>query len=89
MQLPRSHRPRAAPKRRVADAINSVIGHGRGSNLELANRGEMLRKLEEAGYNPDSVLLPNEIRSLARNYRADEYVTGRVVAGSGTGSAER
>jgi len=69
--------------RRAADKVNSVISRGRGSGLELANRGEMLRKLEEAGFNPDSVLLPGEIRSLSRDYRTDEYVTGQVVEGPG------
>jgi len=65
--------------RRAADKVNAAIGRGRGSSLELANRGEMLRKLEDAGFNPDSVLLPGEIRSLAREYRTDEYVIGQVV----------
>jgi tetratricopeptide (TPR) repeat protein len=69
--------------RRAADEINSVISDGRGSGLELANRGEMLRKLETAGFNPDSVLLPAEIRSLAREYRTDEYVIGRADPVSG------
>lgn len=69
--------------RRAADKVNSVIGRGRTDNLELANRGDMLRKLEEAGYNPDSVLMPGEMRSLAREYRTDEYVIGQVVTGPG------
>lgn len=69
--------------RRAADKVNSVIGRGRPDNLELANRGDMLRKLEEAGYNPDSVLMPGEMRSLAREYRTDEYVMGQVVTGPG------
>lgn len=69
--------------RRAADKVNSVINHGRGGNLELANRGEMLRKLEDAGFNPDSVLLPGEMRSLAREYRTDEYVIGHAEPGRG------
>ena len=69
--------------RRAADEVNSVIGHGRGAGLELASRSDMLRKLEDAGFNPDSVLLPGEIRSLAREYRTDEYVIGRAARGSG------
>ena len=69
--------------RRAADKINSAISRGRGDNLELANRGDMLSRLKEAGINPDSVLMPGEMRSLAREYRTDEYVIGQVETRQG------
>jgi len=69
--------------RRVADAVESAIDHGKGRDLTLADRGDMLRELEKSGFNADSVLLPTEIRSLARRYRADEYVMGRATPGAG------
>jgi tetratricopeptide (TPR) repeat protein len=70
--------------RRAGDEISSAIDRGhKGANLEVVDREEMLRSFEKSGFNPDSVLLINEIRETTRRYRADEYVIGRVIPGAG------
>jgi tetratricopeptide (TPR) repeat protein len=65
--------------RRLGDAIAGAIDHGRGKDLAVVGRGDMLQQLEKAGYNADSVLLATEIRDQTRRYRADEYVVGRAI----------
>ncbi|MDB4913174.1 MAG: hypothetical protein JWM95_818 [Gemmatimonadetes bacterium] len=75
--------PRGALGRRVGDEISSAIDHGKERDLEVVDRDEMLRSFEKSGFNPDSVLLMNEIRETTRRYRADEYVIGRVIPGAG------
>jgi tetratricopeptide (TPR) repeat protein len=65
--------------RRLGDAIAGAIDHGRSKDLSVVGRGDMLRQLEKAGYNSDSVLLASEIRDQTRRYRADEYVVGRAL----------
>jgi tetratricopeptide (TPR) repeat protein len=65
--------------RRLGDAIAGAIDHGRGKDLSVVGRGDMLQQLEKAGYNSDSVLLASEIRDQTRRYRADEYVVGRAI----------
>ncbi len=65
--------------RRLGDAIAGVIDHGKGKDLSVVGRGDMLQQLEKAGYNTDSVLLASEIRDQTRRFRADEYVVGRAI----------
>jgi predicted Zn-dependent protease len=65
--------------RRLGDAIAGAIDHGKGKDLAVVGRGDMLLQLEKAGYNSDSVLLATEIRDQTRRYRADEYVVGRAI----------
>ena len=43
----------------------------------------MLQELQKAGFNTDSVLLATEIRDITRRHRADEYVIGRAIPGTG------
>ncbi len=69
--------------RRAADAVDDAINDGKGRDLDVVSRGDMLQELEKAGYNPDSVLLGTEVRDITRRHRADEYVIGRVISGQG------
>ncbi|MEO7454789.1 MAG: hypothetical protein ABIY52_00910 [Gemmatimonadaceae bacterium] len=69
--------------RRVGDAVEGAINHGPKRDLVVVSRWEMLQELQKAGFNTDSVLLGSEIRDITRRHRADEYVVGRVLQGTG------
>jgi tetratricopeptide (TPR) repeat protein len=69
--------------RKAADVVEDVVGRGKGRELEIISRWEMLQELQKAGFNSDSVLLATEIRDISRRHRADEYIVGKVVNGQG------
>lgn len=65
--------------RDVADALRDAIDdlHDR-DDLAVVDGGEIRRALIGSSYDPDTVLAPGDRRILARKFRADEYVAGRV-----------
>lgn len=69
--------------RRVGDAIADALNGRKGRELDVVDRWPMLQELKKAGFNSDSVLMSSEIRGQTRQYRADEYITGRAIGASG------
>jgi tetratricopeptide (TPR) repeat protein len=73
--------------RRAADAIAKGLERGTPRReLSVMNRVELVRELERAGYSGDSALTLGPVQTAARQFRADEYVTGSVA---GTGDRVR
>lgn len=70
--------------KRAADAVRSRVGKlVNKREVDVIDGGDVEYRMGRAGYNTDSTYGLEEIHSLSRYFRADEYVLARVSNGPG------
>ncbi len=68
--------------RQTADAVRSRVGALMNNReVEVVDGADLARRLERAGYNPDTTMELLDVRSVGRHMRADEFVFGSVSSG--------